>query len=58
MKKLLEIPYLAEIIVALFIVVLTDSLIITVVLGVIAAVVCDSIREKLGINTWEEGETK
>ena len=58
MKKLFEIPYLVEILAVLSIVVLTDSIILSIVLGVIAGVACDNIREKLGIKTEEEGETK
>ena len=58
MKKLFEIPYLVEILAVLFIVVLTDSIILSIVLGVIAGVVCVEVREKLGIKTEEEGESK
>ena len=58
MKKLFEIPYLVESLAVLFIVVLTDSIILSIVIGAIAGVVCVEVREKLGIKTEEEGESK
>jgi hypothetical protein len=56
MKKLFEIPYLAEILAVLFIVVLTDSIILSIVLGAITGVVCVEVREKLGIKTDDDEE--
>ena len=58
MKKLFEIPYLVEILAVLFIVVLTDSLILSVIFGVIAGIILSEVRENLGIKTEEEGESK
>ena len=58
MKKLFEIPYLVESLAVLFIVVLTDSIILSIVLGVIAGIILSEVREKLGIKTEEEGESK
>ena len=56
MKKLFEIPYLVEILAVLFIVVLTDSIVLSIVLGVITGVVCVEVREKLGIKTNSDEE--
>ena len=56
MKKLFEIPYLVEIIAVLFIVVLTDSIILSLVLGAIAGIILSEVREKLGIKTDDDKE--